>query len=127
MFKNMFIGKQTQASKFKKMSERIQGSGESVYAYAFDKYRLCKEAQMDFEETKDELLIGLRSKDLSQYLASATHVDFDALIEDIRKFERRNQRRSANFAMGSKSANVEEKKVTSKSEIVSDHKETSVT
>ncbi|KAL1414257.1 hypothetical protein MTO96_007621 [Rhipicephalus appendiculatus] len=70
------------------MYERVQQRNESSVVYFHAKVRLCKEANLDFWDTREQIITGLRSKQLSTMLLGKSHEDDDDILHDIQEFER---------------------------------------
>ncbi|KAK9737680.1 hypothetical protein QE152_g10551 [Popillia japonica] len=49
---------------------------------------LCQELELDMKETKEQVVIGSHSKDVSNFLMSEEHADHDELYQDIMTYER---------------------------------------
>ncbi|KAF2893719.1 hypothetical protein ILUMI_12453, partial [Ignelater luminosus] len=73
------------------MVKRIQWSGESLSIYFHDKYGLCKALNLNFPETKEQILVGLTNKYIVQGLLAKNHEDADQLLHDIVEFTRVNE------------------------------------
>lgn len=97
-FKGTFMGHLRVTDKYKEMLNRKQGKDELVNAYVFTKYKMCNDLGLPFEDVKDEIVLGLKSKSLSDELATMTLNNLDELIGAIRRFEKRSERRQDFFA-----------------------------
>ncbi|KAL1416945.1 hypothetical protein MTO96_027339 [Rhipicephalus appendiculatus] len=69
------------------MQERVQQRSESTTAYFHSKVRLCQEVNLDFNDTREQVLTGLRSRELCTMLLGRMHEDDDDLLHDILEFE----------------------------------------
>lgn len=96
-FKKTFIGETKLTVKCSEMMNRKQKKGESITTYVFEKYRLCMELELSFDDAKEEVITGLFSRELSNLLASKTHADLDDMLADIHSFGKRNQQRQDFF------------------------------
>jgi len=97
-FKNTFIGSTfNTVERMKRMLNRSQGSSETVADYFHHKARLCRELELPFSETKQQIAAGLRSWDLCYYLLARHHVDEGSLCNDLMSFARINDTRSQYF------------------------------
>ncbi|KAH7985965.1 hypothetical protein HPB49_026183 [Dermacentor silvarum] len=67
-FRRTFVSQTRAAERWRKMHERVQQRNESSVAYFHAKVRLCKEANLDFWDTREQVITGLRSKQLSTML-----------------------------------------------------------
>lgn len=97
-FRETFVFDRSLISLWKEMSSRRQGFKENLSSYFHQKVTLCKQLELSFRETKEQVAIGLASEDLSKYILSRSHFDEDELYQDIVSFERICQeRRQKNF------------------------------
>ncbi|XP_023313143.1 uncharacterized protein LOC111693176 [Anoplophora glabripennis] len=87
-FKKTFIFAKNKTELWSSMQQRIQKPRESVSLYFYEKLSLCKELELEFSEIKEQIAIGLWSKELSAFIISRTHMDEDELYQDIVKYER---------------------------------------
>ncbi|KAM7283802.1 uncharacterized protein ISCGN_000907 [Ixodes scapularis] len=83
--------------RWRRMQDRVQQWSESTTAYLHSKVRLCKEAGLDFCDTREQVITGLRSRQLSTMLLGKTHDDDDDLLHDIQEFERIERERQERF------------------------------
>jgi len=88
LFKKTFCTETSLSRHFAQMQSRIQNKGEATTAYFQNKVRRCKAVNLNFEDIKEQVLIGLSSHDLARSLLVAKHVDVDGLLADIMVFER---------------------------------------
>lgn len=72
------------------MTERIHGQNENVniYEYCHEKVAICKELNLEFDEIKEQVIIGIYHKELANYLISRTHKDEDDLYKVILTYVR---------------------------------------
>ncbi|KAK8775719.1 hypothetical protein V5799_030936, partial [Amblyomma americanum] len=96
-FRRTFCGQTRAAERWRKMQERVQQRNESTTAYFHSKVRLCREANLDFCDTREQVLTGLRSRQLCTMLLGRTHEDDDDLLHDIMEFERIDREREQRF------------------------------
>lgn len=87
-FRKTFIFTANKTEIWKKMQDRIQANGENVCIYFHSKVALCKNLGLSFEEIKEQVAIGLWSKELSNFIMSKSHNDEDSLFQDIVSYER---------------------------------------
>lgn len=113
LFRRTFISQSSAADRYQKMKERVQQRNESTSAYFHAKVRLCAEAHLDFSETREQVLIGLRSSQLCTMLMGRTHDDEDDLIHDIQDYERVERQRQERHGQerGSETSYVYPKRV----------------
>lgn len=86
-FKKSFVGGSSLPERWKKMQLRVQTKGESTNLYFHEKVMLCQDLDLDFDDLKKQLIIGLWSRQLCAMLMARQHMDTDELLEDIRSFE----------------------------------------
>lgn len=87
-FSKTFLLSKTKTELWKEMQSRAQGAKENISVYFHEKIALCKELKLSFEEVKEQIIIGLWSKELSNFLITKMHTDEDDLYQDIVRFER---------------------------------------
>ncbi|KAJ8943333.1 hypothetical protein NQ317_019503 [Molorchus minor] len=85
-----FVFSQNKTDMWKKMQECVQSLGQNVSVYFHSKVRLCRNIGLSFDETKEQIAIGLYSKELSNFIMSKGHNDEDGLYQDIVNYERIN-------------------------------------
>lgn len=74
-FRKTFLSQTSTAERFRRMKDRIQQRNESCIAYFHAKVRLCEDAHLEFSDTREQVLIGLRSRHLCTMLMGRTHDD----------------------------------------------------
>jgi len=94
LFKKTFRTETSFSQRFAQMQSRIQNKGEAITAYFHNKVRRCKAVNLNFEDIKEQVLIGLSLHDLARSLLVAKHADEDELLADIMAFERIQKRRA---------------------------------
>lgn len=87
-FIKTFVFTKNKTELWKRMQERVQSVNENVSVYFHSKASLCKELSLSFEEEKEQIAIGLWSRELSNFVMSKFHIDEDALYQDIIAYER---------------------------------------
>ncbi|KAF2890971.1 hypothetical protein ILUMI_15202 [Ignelater luminosus] len=90
-FEKTFCMEASLTDKWNRMVKRIQRSGESLSIYFHDEYGLCKALNLNFPETKKQILVGLTNKFIVQGLLAKNHEDADQLLHDIVEFTRVNE------------------------------------
>ncbi|KAM7283241.1 uncharacterized protein ISCGN_000370 [Ixodes scapularis] len=88
LFRRIFVSQTRAVERWRRMQDRVQQRSESTASYLHSKVRLCKEAGLDFRDTREQVIMGLRSRQLSMMLLGKTHDDNDDLLHDIQEFER---------------------------------------
>lgn len=87
-FTKTFIPERNITALWKTMQSRMQTSKESISYYFHEKISLCKQLNLSFEEQKEQIIIGLSSKDIAGMLMAKNHTDADDLFKDLLKYER---------------------------------------
>ncbi|KAL1434912.1 hypothetical protein MTO96_011385 [Rhipicephalus appendiculatus] len=102
-FRRTFVSQTRVAERWRRMQERVQQRNESTTAYFHSKVRLCHEVNLDFIDTREQVLTGLRSRELCTMLLGRTHDDDDDLLHDILEFERIERERRELFGSRNRS------------------------
>lgn len=114
-FKHTFVGsKLNVVERMKNMLNQAQGESEMVADYFHHKARLCRELDLSSNERKQQIVAGLKSRDLWYYLLARHHTDEDSPCYDLKLFAqindarsqyfKKSQRSNANEAINSKSS-----------------------
>lgn len=84
-FEKTFVNKLSAALRWKVLIDRIQGKDENILDYYHDKIRMCKDLELDIEDTKGLLMDGMRgvSNDFFEYFLCRSQRDEDELLIDI--------------------------------------------
>lgn len=99
-FERMFTSQESITETWKKMSERAQQRGETVFAYFHDKVRMCRRLGLPAKETKKMICIGLLSRDMCAALLSNSHTSEEELLSDIRMYTEVNLSRGERLRPG---------------------------
>ncbi|KAL1477341.1 hypothetical protein MTO96_035809 [Rhipicephalus appendiculatus] len=102
-FRRTFVSQTSVAERWRRMQERVQQRNESTTAYFHSKVRLCHEVNLDFNDTRGQVLTGLRSRELCTMLLGRTNDDDDDLLHDILEFERIERERRELFGSRNRS------------------------
>ncbi|KAL7299822.1 hypothetical protein TKK_0007564 [Trichogramma kaykai] len=70
------------------MSARVQQKGEKISTYFHEKMKLCDEVHMKFDDAREQIIIGLWSRELRNVVAPRNHMDDDELLHDLKKQQR---------------------------------------
>lgn len=70
------------------MKNRVQEPTEGVREYFYAKDELCVDCSLDFEETKEQIIIGLHSHEIKGAHITKWHEDEDELLHDLIQMER---------------------------------------
>ncbi|KAL7304360.1 hypothetical protein TKK_0003160 [Trichogramma kaykai] len=92
------------------MSERVQRKDEPIQQYFQNKVKLCADLRLSTEEMKEQVLVGLWSRDLFNAMSARTHVDVDALLHDMLDYEYRVRQRPECMRTSQSSSNSSSKK-----------------
>lgn len=87
-FKRTFAMQSNIGSRWKTLVARVQNKNENVLDYYHEKVRLCRNLNLGIEDIKEQVMIGVSSKELCQYLLSRDHLNEDSLLSDVINFER---------------------------------------
>lgn len=87
-FKKTFMTETTLTERWNALNQRVQKTNESTQVYFHDKMKLCHDLNLTFAEKKEQLVVGLWSRELCSQLLAKTHEDEDELLQDVRRFER---------------------------------------
>ncbi|KAK9505986.1 hypothetical protein O3M35_009935 [Rhynocoris fuscipes] len=93
-FRRTYIGEIDSGTRWREMMKRTQKKGEDIEDYFQEKIRMCKQLNLSFQDIKIQVIEGLWSKELSDYLLSMTHNDEDELRDSIDLYERVNEART---------------------------------
>lgn len=87
-FQDTFITRENKSTRWARMQARRQGKGESLTTYFHAKVRLCSALGLSVQDQKEEILSGLRSRELFQTVLPGRHEDLDALLHSIVTYDR---------------------------------------
>lgn len=73
--------------RWQEMQNRNQRQSENTAEYFFDKLRLRKALNMDLDETKTQITVGLWSKEISTAIMTRSYFDNDGLLRSITELE----------------------------------------
>nr|CAI5824536.1 unnamed protein product [Callosobruchus analis]CAI5857862.1 unnamed protein product [Callosobruchus analis]CAI5865394.1 unnamed protein product [Callosobruchus analis] len=68
------------------VSARTQHKGEGLSGYFHEKVKLCKELDLDIRELKEQVLIGLWSKQMCDAMFGIKHFSVDQLFHDLQEY-----------------------------------------
>lgn len=94
-FTSTFTLRLSKTECWQKLQNRVQGPKESIHSYFCEKIALCKDLELTFAETKEQVAIGLWSRELYHFVMSKVHMPEDHLYQDIINFEKTEQARRA--------------------------------
>jgi len=84
-------------NRWKALTDRIQGEAEHIADYYYDKFRLCQDLKLDFTETREQIITGIRSQELANFAMSKVHNSGTALLADLQEWERLYELRRIQF------------------------------
>lgn len=93
-FRDTFVPNRSVGDKWEEMRRRTQGRGEHIVDYFFDKVRLCKSIPLPFEDVREQVIEGIRSRQLCYYAHDRVHGTQKDLLLDLLEWERFFDRRS---------------------------------
>nr|CAI5866928.1 unnamed protein product [Callosobruchus analis] len=85
-FNSTFVPKESFSTKWRKMVARTQHKGEGLSGYFHEKVKLCKELDLDIRELKEQVLIGLWSKQMCDAMFGIKHFSVDQLFHDLQEY-----------------------------------------
>ena len=97
-FCKAYIRTADKSSLMRKVINRIQKEGEKSAVYVREKEKLCMQLGFEVAETKNEIICGLRSRDLCQSLQLKTHNSINELLRDIEDAEAISELRREKFS-----------------------------
>ncbi|KAJ8981421.1 hypothetical protein NQ317_015623 [Molorchus minor] len=106
-FKNTFIHENNLTHLWKTMSNRVQGPKEDLSLYFHEKVKLCTELHLSFDERKEQIAIGLTSREMATMMITKTHLDIDDLYRDLMAYERINAERRTRHLTSTNKPNVQ--------------------
>ena len=71
-FERTFLIRQNKTELWSKMKERMQGKNENIDAYFHEKAKLCRQLELPFDEVKEQVAIGLWSREASNFVLSCS-------------------------------------------------------
>lgn len=87
-FYETFVTPESFTARWNRMISRTQGKQESLTTYFHAKTRLCQSVRLGFQDTKEQILVGLWSKDLCNTMQAREQFDTAALLKDMQEYER---------------------------------------
>ena len=92
-FRKTFVGKENLTVRSQRMIDRVKKKDEKTSTYFHEKYDLCQHIKLGFDETKEQILTGLWSRDTANALMGKEHNDEDDFLHGILRVERMNNLR----------------------------------
>lgn len=113
-FKSTFIGQAVSlVDCMKSLLSRIQNKSETPVEYFHDKARLCREIELPFTETRQQIIEGLHCRELCFYLLARDHKDENSLLSDIVSFTNMKTARFAHFKSDPQTVSISARSFTS--------------
>lgn len=72
LFQKIFRTGTSYSKRFAQMQSRVHNKGETTSAYFHNKVRRCCTVNLEIEDTKEQVLLGLRSHELARSLLNTT-------------------------------------------------------
>jgi len=111
-FRSAFVRTLRMTDRWKALSERLLGETEHIADYFYDKLRLCQALQLSFTETRDHIIMGIRSRELAVYAMSKDHRCTATLLADLQEWQRLYELRRTQFPTTSRTHVVSASKIT---------------
>lgn len=93
-FSSTFVFPESKTECWHNMQARVQRPKENLSTYFHEKMAMCKKLELSFEECKEQVVIGLFSRELANFAVSKTHYNEDHLFQDLVNFQRINVARA---------------------------------
>lgn len=87
-FRATFIRKLNMSDRYDLLKAKLQSKDESVMDYFQPKVRLCRDLSLSFEETSDQVLKGLYSREMALYALSQKHTCEEDLLSNLLEWTR---------------------------------------
>ncbi|KAJ8964735.1 hypothetical protein NQ314_004666 [Rhamnusium bicolor] len=91
-----YKARREESIKWREIVQRVQ-LPKDVNRYFHDKVRLCRQLDVDLEEIKEQIAIGLLSEKCAEIISSKFYNNEDDIFKDILTFGRINSEREARF------------------------------
>lgn len=101
-FRAAFVRTLRLTDRWRALSERLQGDNENIADYYYDKLWLSQALKLSFVETRDHIIMGIRSHDLAMFVMGRPHGSPAALLADLQEWERLSELRRAQFPSASR-------------------------
>lgn len=92
-FKSTFYPRDNTVDKLRELQLCFQTKDEPASSYFYKKVKLCNDLNLGFKETKEQILVGLYSKQISDALWAKIHLGLEDLLHDIHDYEEMDSRR----------------------------------
>ncbi|XP_055840081.1 uncharacterized protein LOC129907752 [Episyrphus balteatus] len=83
-FESTFTSPLDTADRWKLLLERKQRKGEDIIDYFFEKLRMCNDLKLSFTEIKTQIIDGIISRELKQFLLCRSHTNTNEVVRDIK-------------------------------------------
>ncbi|KAK9712036.1 hypothetical protein QE152_g25086 [Popillia japonica] len=74
-FKKTFIRERNVTTLWKQITLRVQGSREVLSLHFHEKIKMCMQFGLDFDEQKEQVVIGLESRELASMIAAKDNLN----------------------------------------------------
>lgn len=79
------------------MEQHMQYRNETHETYIRSKEKLCLQLNLSVDETREEILIGLYSRDLSRTTTNRVHQSINDVVRDVSKYGHLEKARETKF------------------------------
>lgn len=84
-FRRTFI---REPDRWEALNKRVQGRGEALVDYFYDKVCLCRALKLSFLDFRDYVIQGIWNKELAQFILARIHVDEPGLLSDMQEWNK---------------------------------------
>ncbi|GJQ70927.1 hypothetical protein Trydic_g844 [Trypoxylus dichotomus] len=83
-----FIHEKNLTTLWQQMCSRVQQPKEELNVYFHEKIKLCQELRLEFDEQKEQVVVGLFSREMASMIMTESHLDVDDLYKDLVTYKR---------------------------------------
>ncbi|KAF0754862.1 CCHC-type domain-containing protein [Aphis craccivora] len=87
-FRDAFVQEIRLSDRWNELNQRNQGVDEHLVDYFYEKVRLCRVLKLPFNEIRDHVIQGLRSRELAIFAMGRSHTTESGFLSDLRDWER---------------------------------------
>lgn len=87
-FRDAFVQEIRLSDRWNELNQRNQGVDEHLVDYFYEKVRLCRVLKLPFNEIRDPVIQGLRSRELAIFAMGRSHTTESGFLSDLRDWER---------------------------------------
>ena len=85
-FRTTYVRQDSAIARWRRMADRVQKRDEPLQQYFHNKVKLCTDLNLNVLDTKEQVLVGLWSKDMFHAMSSRTHTTIDDLLHDMLEY-----------------------------------------